>query len=59
MSETNALFSLEKKLDNWIQPKVVYRELRQITRERDQLIEERKMNKNQLHAEKDIHSLYH
>ena len=51
MSEAIALFGLEKKLDNWIPPQKIYRELRQITRERDQLIGERTMNKNQLHAE--------
>lgn len=51
MSETIAMFGLEKKLDNWVQPKKVFRELRQITRERDQLIVERTMLKNQLHAE--------
>jgi transposase len=51
MSETITLFGLEKKLDNWVPPQKVYRELRQITRERDQLIGERTMNKNQLHAE--------
>jgi transposase len=51
MSEAIALFGLEKKLDNWVQPKKVFRELRQITRERDQLIAERTILKNQLHAE--------
>lgn len=51
MSEAIALFGLEKKLDNWIPPQKLYRELRQITRERDQLIGERTMNMNQLHAE--------
>jgi len=51
MSEAIALFGLEKKLDSWVPPQKVYRELRQITRERDQLIGERTMNKNQLHAE--------
>lgn len=51
MSEAIALFGLEKKLDTWTPPQKVYRELRQITRERDQLIGERTMNKNQLHAE--------
>jgi transposase len=51
MSVAITLFGLEKKLDNWIPPQKVYRELRQITRERDQLIGERSMNKNQLHAE--------
>lgn len=51
MSEAIAMFGLEKRLDNWMPPKKVYRELRQITRERDQIIEERTMVKNQLHAE--------
>ena len=51
MSEAIALFGLEKTLDNWVQPKKVFRELRQITRERDQLIAERTILKNQLHAE--------
>jgi transposase len=51
MSEAIAMFGLEKKLENWIQPKKVFRELRQVTRERDQLIAERTMQKNQLHAE--------
>lgn len=51
MSEAIALFGLEKKVDDWIQPKRVFRELRQVTRERDQLIAERTILKNQLHAE--------
>ena len=51
MSEAIALFGLEKKLDNWTPPQEVYRKLRQITRERDQLVAERTINKNQLHAE--------
>lgn len=51
MSEAIALFGLSKKLEDWIRPKTVFRELRQLTRERDQLIAERTMLKNQLHAE--------
>lgn len=51
MSEAIALFGLEKKLQDWVQPKKIFRELRQITRERDQLIAESTMIKNQLHAE--------
>lgn len=51
MSEAIALFGLEKKVEDWIQPKKIFRELRQITRERDQLIAERTILKNQLHAE--------
>jgi transposase len=51
MSEAIALFGLEKKMNDWVQPKKIFRELRQVTRERDQLIAERTMLKNQLHAE--------
>jgi transposase len=51
MSAAIAMFGLEKNPDNWAPPKKVYRELRQITRERDQLITERTMIKNQLHSE--------
>jgi transposase len=51
MSAAIAMFGLEKQPDNWVQPKRVYRSLRQVTREREQLIAERTMIKNQLHAE--------
>lgn len=51
MSAAITLFGLEKQLDNWVQPKRVYRSLRQVSREREQLIVERTMIKNQLHAE--------
>lgn len=51
MSMAIAMFGLEKQLDDWTQPKRVYRSLRQLTRERSQLIAERTMIKNQLHAE--------
>ena len=50
-SEAIARFGLERKLDNWVAPKPIYKKLRQLTRERDQLVEERTMVKNQLHAE--------
>jgi len=50
-SEAIALFGLERKLDCWHKPKEVFKKLRQITRERDQIVEERTMVKNQLHAE--------
>ncbi|HTG55630.1 MAG TPA: IS110 family transposase [Niabella sp.] len=50
-SQVIASFGLEKNLDTWQKPKQVYRDLRQITRERGQLIEERTALKNQLHAE--------
>ena len=42
---------LEKKLDAWQPPQKVYNELRQLTRERDQLVGEQTQVKNQLHAE--------
>ena len=51
-SETIARFGLERKLDNWKRPKEVFKKLRQLTRERDQIVAERTMVKNQLHAEK-------
>lgn len=43
---------LEKKLDKWEPPHTVYNTLKQLTRERSQLILEQTQNKNQLHAEK-------
>jgi transposase len=42
---------LERKLDNWKKPKEIYRILKQLTRERRQITEERTIVKNQLHAE--------
>ena len=45
------MFGLERKLDSWKRPKEIYRKLRQLTRERDQLVDERTTVKNQLHAE--------
>jgi transposase len=50
-SEAIARFGLERKLDNWVAPKPIYKRLRQLTRERGQLVEERTMVRNQLHAE--------
>jgi transposase len=50
-SQAIATFGLERKLDNWKRPKEIYRKLRQLTRERDQLVQERTIVKNQLHAE--------
>ena len=50
-AEAIAMFGLEKKLESWKRPKKVFRNLRQLTRERDQIVEERTMVKNQLHAE--------
>jgi transposase len=50
-SEAIALFGLERKLDCWHRPKGLYKKLSQLTRERSQLIDERTVLKNQLHAE--------
>lgn len=50
-SEAIARFGLDRKLDKWTRPKPVYRTLKQLTRERDQLVLERTVIKNQLHAE--------
>jgi transposase len=47
-----AQFGLEKKLDGWQPPKEIFNLLRQLTRERDQLVGEQTQVKNQLHAEK-------
>jgi transposase len=50
-SEAIARFGLERKLDSWKRPTEIFRKLKQITRERDQLVGERTLVKNQLHAE--------
>lgn len=51
-AEAIARFGLERKLDNWKQPNETYRKLQQLTRERGQIVDERTMVKNRLHAEK-------
>lgn len=51
-SEAITRFGLERNLDRWKKPKEIYRNSRDLTRERDQLIQERTMVKNQLHAER-------
>ncbi|TDE18088.1 transposase [Dyadobacter psychrotolerans] len=50
-SEAIARFGLERKLDSWKRPKSNYKYLQQLTRERDQIVSERSIVKNQLHAE--------
>ncbi len=50
-AEAITRFGLERKLDSWRKPKTIFRNMRQLTRERDQIVEERTMAKNQLHAE--------
>lgn len=51
MADAIAQFGLERNLDNWQPPKGIYRVLQQLTRERSQLIDEKVVIKNQLHAE--------
>jgi len=50
-SQAIARFGLERTLDQWKRPKEIYKLLQQLTRERDQLVAERSVAKNQLHAE--------
>lgn len=50
-SEAIARFGLERKVDLWKRPNPLLKRLRQLTRERDQIVEERTMVKNQRHAE--------
>jgi transposase len=51
-SEAITRFGLERKLDDWKRPSPLLKELRQLTRERDQLVQQRTIAKNQLHAER-------
>lgn len=50
-SQAIARFGLERKLDQWSRPKGIFKKLKQLTRERGQLVDERTVLKNQLHAE--------
>lgn len=50
-SEAIARFGLERKLTEWKRPNIIYKRLKQLTRERDQIVEARVVVKNQLHAE--------
>jgi transposase len=50
-AEAIAQFGLERKLDKWQKPNTIYKNLQQLTREREQIVEERSIVKNQLHAE--------
>jgi len=50
-SQAICQFGLEWKLEDWQPPKKIFRKLKQLTRERDQLITDRTVLKNQLHAE--------
>lgn len=50
-SEAIARFGLERKLEDWNKPDENYRTLQQLTRERDQVVDERSVAKNRLHAD--------
>jgi transposase len=50
-SEAISQFGLLKKLHKWQKPDKIYRFLRNLTREREQLMQQRTIAKNQLHAE--------
>lgn len=51
-SEAIAQFGLGRKLDSWKRPNKLFKVLQQLTRERDQIVSERVVIKNQIHAEK-------
>lgn len=51
-SEAIALFGIQGNLKSWKSPSPIYKKLRQLTRERDQIVQERSRVSNQLHAEK-------
>lgn len=51
-SQAIAMFGLERKLSDWKRPAKVFKTLRQLTREREQLVQMRTMVKNHLHAER-------
>jgi len=50
-AEAIARFGLERKLTVWKRPNAVFKNLKQLTRERDQIVDARTVTKNQLHAE--------
>jgi len=50
-SQAICQFGLERSLTLWQKPKKIFRDLKQLTRERDQIVADRTMSKNQLHAE--------
>jgi transposase len=50
-SQAICRFGLERSLDLWQKPKRIFRDLKQLTRERDQIVADRVIAKNQLHAE--------
>lgn len=50
-SHTITRFGLERNLAAWSTPQPVFKQIRQLTRERDQVVQARTVAKNQLHAE--------
>jgi transposase len=46
-----AQFGLERKLDCWKKPNIIYKKIQQLSRERSQVVDERVVAKCQLHAE--------
>lgn len=50
-AESIARFGLERNLENWKRPKPTYKTLKQLNREQQQIVEERTIVKNHLHAE--------
>jgi len=50
-AEAITRFGLERKLVSWRRPKPLFKTVRQLCRERDQIVQERTMVKNHLHAE--------
>lgn len=50
-SQAICQFGLERALELWQKPKKIFRDLKQLTRERDQIVADRTIAKNQLHAE--------
>lgn len=51
-SQAIARFGLERQLEVWQPPLKIFNDLRQLCREREQLVHERTMLKNELHAER-------
>ena len=50
-SEAIAQFGLERKTDEWEKPRPIYKKMKQLTRERGQIVDERTIVKNEMHAE--------
>lgn len=50
-SQAICQFGLERALNLWQKPKKIFKDLKQLTRERDQVVADRIVAKNQLHAE--------